>query len=156
MLDADIEPSMASFLSGGGIATGIAYPVVTGSSFSGSYGSIFTQNLQGTENDVVGEIAANGGALSGLLNMTSASDSTSLSGTYQNSAITNRLTGMLTNDFFVTGQGTTSLSMAYYPIDSTQGFFVENDLADSAGNPISGDLTFGYYTTRTPVCSGCP
>ena len=160
VLDADVEPVLTSGLSAGGVGTGIAYPIVAGSAFSGSYGTIFTQNLQGNEGDVVGKIAASNNALSGVLDLNSAFgpqvDDTSLTGSFQASAIANRLTGSLSDTFFVNSQGTTSLGMAFYPIDSTQGFFVENDLADSAGNPISGDLTFGYYATRTPVCQGCP
>jgi len=164
MLDADVEPTFASSsLFGGGVGTGIAYPVTAGASLSGSYGTIFTQNLVGSEDDQVGEIAANGGALSGVLDIYNASglvatDDTSLSGGYQNSAISKRLTGTLTDAFFVNTQGTTgaSLSMAFYPIDSSQGFLVENDLADGLGNLITGDITFGYYATRTPVCQGCP
>jgi hypothetical protein len=161
MLDADVEPTFASgSFVGGGVATGIAYPVVTGSSFAGSYGTIFTQNLVGSEQDVVGEIAANAGALSGILDISNAfglvaTDETSLSGSYHNGAISQRLTGTLSDAFFPNSLGTTSLSMSFYPIDSTQGFFVENDLADDFGNLISGDLTFGYYSTRTPVCQGC-
>lgn len=161
MLDADVEPSFVSgsFL-GGGVGTGIAYPVTTGASFSGPYGTIFTQSLVGSEQDVVGEMGANGGALSGVLDIDNAfgavvTDDTSLSGNYQNSAVSNRLTGTLTDAFFPNIQLTNSLSMAFYPIDSTQGFFVENDVGDNAGTQLSGDLTFGYYTTRTPVCQGC-
>jgi hypothetical protein len=160
VLDADIEPALASGLSGGGVGTGIAYRITAGASFSGSYGTIFTQNMLGTEDDVVGEISASGNALSGVLDSSSGQqvDDTSLSGSYRNSAVSGRLTGTITDAFFVDAQGNTgaSLSMAFYPIDSTQGFFVENDLADNFGTPISGDLIFGYYTTRTPVCQGCP
>jgi hypothetical protein len=161
VLDADVEPALASGLYGAGTGTGVAYPVTTGASFSGSYGTIFTQNMLGVlEDDVVGEIAASGNALSGVLDSSSGQqvDDTSLSGSYHNSAISGRLTGTITDPFFVDAQGNTgaSLSMAFYPIDSTQGFFVENDLADNFGTPISGDLIFGYYTTRTPVCQGCP
>jgi len=160
MLDADTEPTLASGLPAGGVGTGIAYPVVAGAQFSGPYGTIFRQNVQGAEGDVVGEIAANNNTLTGILDLNSSAganaDDTSLTGSFQSSAIANRLTGMLSDTFFVNLQGTNSLGMAFYPIDSTQGFFVENDLADSAGNPISGDLTFGYYSTRTPVCQGCP
>jgi hypothetical protein len=161
MLDADIEPALASGLFGGGVGTGIAYPVTAGASFSGSYGTIFTQNLVGSEQDVVGEMAANGGALSGVLDIYNASglvqtDDTSFSASYQNSAISNRLTGTFSDAFFPNNLGTTSLSMALYPIDSTQGFFIENDLADNLGNLNTGDITFGFYTTRKPICQGCP
>ena len=159
MLDADVEPTLASGLPAGGVGTGIAYPVVAGSAISGSYGTVFTQNMQGVEVDVAGEITANNNALSGVLDLNSLNgpqqDDTSLTGTYQTSPIANRLTGSLSDTFFAGDQGN-NLGMAFYPIDPSQGFFVENDLADSAGSPISGVLTFGHYSTRTPVCQGCP
>lgn len=162
MLDADVEPSLASGL-GGGVGAGIAYPIATGASFSGSYGTIFTQNIYAPEDDAVGQVNVKGNALSGIVDINNpggaiAIDDTSLSGSFQISAISDRLTGTLSDIFFTTIMGTTNanLSMAFYPIDSTQGFFVENDLADSSGNFVSGDLTFGYYTSRTPVCQGCP
>jgi hypothetical protein len=64
----------------------------------------------------------------------------------------------LADDFFLSNNpaNPTSLAIAFYPIDSTQGFFVGTDLADNKGNIISDDLTFGRYWTRTPVCQGCP
>jgi hypothetical protein len=167
ILDADAEPTLNSgSLSGGGVGTGIAYPVVAGASFSGRYGTTFAQNI-GFEQDAVGEITATGTAVSGVLDINSASfqvvaADTSLSGTYQNSAIGNRLTGTLADAFFFNAQGTVNaqnnpvVSMAFYPIDSTQGFFIENDLADSMGNLLSGSLTLGYYAARTPACQGCP
>ena len=163
MLDADIEPSLFSnpLGSGGGVATGIAYPMVAGASFSGSFGTIFTQKLLGSEDDVAGEIYANGNSLSGIVDINTASgplatDDNSLSGSFQNSPVHGRLRGTLSDAFFFNDLGTTNLSMAFYPIDSSQGFFVENDLTDSSGTPVSGDLTFGYYAAQIPVCQGCP
>lgn len=160
ILSADVEPSLASGLFGGGVATGIAYPVVAGAPFSGSYGTIFTQNLEGIESDVVGKFSVAGNTLSGVLDIGNGpsgpqADDPSLSGTIQNSAISGRLTVSLTDNFFISAS-TPNLLVSFYPIDSTQGFFVETDLADSAGNLISDDLTFGYYMRRTPVCQGCP
>ena len=160
MLDADIEPLLSSGLLGGGVGTGIAYPTTAGASFSGAYGTIFTQNLVGTENDVVGKIAVSSQALSGVLDSNSLAgpqtNDTSFSGSFKTTAISGRLIGTLSDAFFTNDLGTTDLSVSFYPIDSTQGFFVETDLADSSGTPISGDLSFGYYATRTPVCQACP
>ena len=162
MLDADIEPALVSnpLGSGGGIATGIAYPIVPGASFSGSYGTIFTQNLLGSDYDAAGQIHAKSNTLSGVVNINTsfgplATDDTSLSGSFQNSAVSDRLTGSLSDSFFFSNLGTTALSMAFYPIDSSQGFFLETDLADSSGNLLTGDVTFGYYVARTPVCQTC-
>lgn len=145
MLDAEIEPTLTSGLFGGGAGTGIAYPLVAGSSFSGSYGTIFTQNL-GFESDVVGEITASDNNItSGLLNLgIQQPDDTSLTGSFVTGSIANRLHGTMLDDNFG------PLDMALYPIDPSQGFFIERDLS------IGGGLTFGYYAARTPVCQGCP
>jgi hypothetical protein len=117
--------------------------------------------LLGSEDDVAGEIYANGNSLSGIVDINTASgplatDDNSLSGSFQNSPVHGRLRGTLSDAFFFNDLGTTNLSMAFYPIDSSQGFFVENDLTDSSGTPVSGDLTFGYYAAQIPVCQGCP
>jgi hypothetical protein len=147
MLDAETEPTLASGLVGGGVGTGIAYPVVDGSSFSGSYGTIFTQNL-GFEDDVVGEITASDNNITGgLLNLPALQqpDDTSLTGSFVTGVIANRLHGTMTDDNFGT------LTMALYPIDASQGFFIERDLSTGVGG-----LTFGYYAARTPVCQTCP
>jgi hypothetical protein len=145
MLDAETEPALASGLVGGGVGTGIAHPVVAGSSFSGSYGIIFSQNL-GSESDVVGEITASDNNItSGLLNLgIQQPDDTSLTGSFVTGVIANRLHGTMSDDNFGT------LQMALYPIDPSQGFFIERDLSSGLG------LTFGYYSARTPVCQGCP
>ena len=146
MLDADVEPT----LFGGGVGTGIAYPLIAGSSLAGSYGTVFTQNLQGTIAKVVGEITANNNTLSGVLDSNTQPDDTSLTGTLQTGPIAHRLRATMTDDLFTNSLGTTTLKMAFYPVNSTRGFFVEHDL------PSSGDVTFGSYYARTPVCPGCP
>jgi hypothetical protein len=160
MLDADFEPALSSGLFGGGIGSGIAYPTTAGASLSGPYGAIFTQNLLASENDVVAEFAVTGQSLSGVLDSSSPAgpqtDDTSFTGSFKTSAISGRLTGTLSDVFFANDLGTTDLSVSFYPVDSTQGFFVETDLADSSGTPISGDLTLGYYATRTPICPTRP
>ena len=51
------------------------------------------------------------------------------------------------------------ISADYYVIDSGHGFVIETDgggtdTISPGANP--GNLTFGYYATRTPVCQGCP
>ncbi|MGB8065417.1 MAG: hypothetical protein WCF26_26275 [Candidatus Sulfotelmatobacter sp.] len=163
MLDADIEPTLASgsgTLFGGGVGTGIAYPVVAGAPISGLYGAAAMQNVQGISTEILGEITSNNDNLSGLLDFNGGFGpelgDTSLSGTIQPGPVPNRFHGPLSDTFFINDLGTTSLKMAFYPIDATQGFLLEHDLADSTGTPVSGDVTFGYYFARTPVCQGCP
>lgn len=152
VLDADSEPA----LGGAGIGTGIAYPVATGGSFAGPYGLISTENFSGaTEVDSVGEIGVNGSArtLSGTLDMNnsfSATPNTTLTGGFQTTGVTGRLLGSWADQFLPIP----NLSIAYYPIDSTRGWFVENDGGANGANP--GNMTFGYYAARTPVCQGCP
>jgi len=72
-----------------------------------------------------------------------------LTGSFQTSPIGGRLTGTLSNPLFPA-----DLSLAYYLIDSSHGFFVETDGGPNGENP--GNLSFGYFATRTPVCQGCP
>lgn len=152
ILDADIELN----LGGGGAGTGIAFPVAMGTSFAGNYGLTATQALAGTEVDSVGEIAANAGSLSGLLDMNlgfTPSPDAVLTDGFQASTVSGRLTGTWTDSLFPSS-GSSTLSIAYYPVDSTQGFVVENDGGSAGANP--GNLTFGFYSTRIPVCSSCP
>jgi hypothetical protein len=45
----------------------------------------------------------------------------------------------------------------YYPVDQDHGFWIETDLVTGIeGNTGSGQVSFGYYTVRTPLCSSCP
>jgi hypothetical protein len=68
-----------------------------------------------------------------------------LTGTFQALAISDRLTGILSNQFFPS-----DLGMAYYLIDSGHGFITETDSLNT------GNLSFGYFAIRTPVYPGCP
>ena len=150
VLDADIETKLA----GGGVGTGIAYPVTAGAAFAGNYGLEFTQNLNGTLADTSGEMSADAvlQTLSGTVDTNSSftpQPPTPLSGSFLASTVAGRLDGILSNQNFPA-----DLAVAFYPVDSSRGFFVENDGGSSGTNP--GNLTFGYYETRTPVCPGCP
>ena len=158
VLDTELETGIG----GAGIATGIAYPVTTGASFSGLYGLTSTQNFLGTEADSAGEITANGTAktASGILDMNidfsgsfSPQLGTTLTDGFQASAISGRLTGTWTDASFPSPFSTT-LAVAYYPVDSGHGFVTEIDGGGAGANP--GNLTLAYYTARTPVCTGCP
>jgi hypothetical protein len=171
VLDADITPAISS--SEMGVATGLAYATTAGATFSGDYGLSFTQNLvqsgTPTEGDATGQICVNGSSVTCLLPSGtvgapdtvfgtvdetlsfSPTGSTVLTGGFQTSATSERLTGTLSDDnvFY-----SNPLSMAYYLIDSDHGFFVETDGGANGANP--GYLTFGYFARRTPVCTGCP
>jgi hypothetical protein len=158
VLDADIEPAFG----GAGVGTGIAYPVTAGASFAGLYGLISTQSFPAVlinEVDSVGEMTVDGTAktVSGILDMNynfAPQSSVPLTDGFQTSPISGRLTGTWSSPLSLFP---TTLSIAYYPIDSSQGWFVENDGGFNGGvNPFPGDLTFGQYWTRTPVCKGCP
>ena len=162
VLDADTEPS----LSGGGVGTGLAYPATVGATFSGDYGLSFTQNFTGTEGDSTGEICVNWSSvtcplpsprspntLSGTVDQTlgfSPLGPSPLTDGFQASAINGRLTGTLSDTNFFNNP----LSVAFYLIDSSHGFFVETD--GGAGETNQGVLTFGYFAGRLPVCQGCP
>lgn len=168
VLDADTEPSLSSGIIGGGVGTGLAYPTTAGASFSGDYGLSFTQNFNGTEGDSTGQICVNGSSVtcpvppgtvgapdtvSGTIDETlgfSPQGPSALTDGFQSSATTGRLTGTLSDNIF----NNNPLSVAYYLIDSSHGFFVETDGGASGANP--GFLTFGYFAGRTPVCQGCP
>jgi hypothetical protein len=162
VLDADTEPS----LSGGGVGTGLAYPATAGATFSGDYGLSFTQNFTGTEGDSTGQICVNWSSvtcpvpspgtpntLAGTVDQTlgfSPLPPSALTDGFQASATNGRLTGTLSDTNFFTSP----LSVAFYLIDSSHGFFVETD--GGAGETNPGVLTFGYFATRLPVCQGCP
>lgn len=150
VLDADIEP----VLLGAGLGTGFAYPVKAGASLAGDYGLSFGQNLAGTQTNGVGQILINsaGATLSGVADMNfgfSGQPDTPLTGTYQTTAISGRLTGALSNQFFPS-----DLSVAFYLIDSGHGYLIELDGGPNGTNP--GNLSFGYFAARSPVCQGCP
>jgi hypothetical protein len=150
VLDADIEPVLV----GAGLGIGFAYPVRAGASFAGDYGLSFGQNLNGAQTNGVGQILVNnaGGTFSGITDMNyafSGQPDMPLTGTFQTSTTNGRLTGTLSNQFFPS-----DLSVAFYPIDSGHGYFIELDGGPNGTNP--GNLSFGYFAARTPVCQGCP
>lgn len=171
ILDADAEPNYA----GGGAGTGVAYPATTGSSFAGDYAVSLAQNFNSSQVDSSGQICANGSSivcpsgspntLSGILDMNSGFSplgSSPLTDGFQATKIAGRLAGTLANgNFFSNVSNSTGgqISAAYYIIDSGHGFVIETDGGGSETitpgvNP--GNLTFGYFATRTPVCQGCP
>ena len=149
VLDADVNI--------GSLGTGVAYPQAAPPfSFSGNYGLSFTQSTAGSEYDGTGQINVDGTAktLSGVVDTNlgfSPQPDTPLTGTFATIPNSGRFAGGLTNTFFPTpGSSPNTISVAFYLIDPGHGFFVGTDSLSS------GELTFGYFATRTPVCQGCP
>lgn len=127
------------------LGTGIAYPQPhTPLSFSGKYAVSFTQQ-NGGENDGTGQLLANAGTLSGVLDDSASGFGVPLNGTFSSLDSFGRTTGTFPSPV---GSGT----IEYYVIDSGRAFIVETDLI----NPGTGQVGLGYLAMRNPVCSGCP
>ena len=129
------------------IGTGIAYSEGSAPlSLSGPYATSFTQQ-NGNENDGTGQMTAQPAAtppsLSGAVNDSAngVGNSTPLADTFALPDSNGHFTGKFLGN-----------NAAYYLADSGRGFVVETDLV----NPGSGQVAFGYFAARTPVCDGCP
>jgi hypothetical protein len=133
-------------------ATGVAYPQATGPlSFSGSYGLYFSQQ-NGTEYDGTGVMNVSAPSFAGTLDVGPATDqdfSGNFSSTSCSSAVNGCFAATFANSVGSTGlQGvnltnsSTAFAADFYMIDSTQGFFVENDLAQQSTPQVS----FGYFS----------
>lgn len=140
----------------GSLGVGLANPQAPQPfSFNGKYGISFTQGVSSLENDATGEITASGAShnFSGYIDTElafSAQPDTQLAGTFSLISSTGRATGTLNNTFFPTpGSSPSTLAVAFYLIDSGHGYFIETD------SLTSGELTFGYFSSRTAVCPGC-
>jgi hypothetical protein len=157
------------------IGTGVAYAQSGASTFGGSngldYGLSFTQE-DSSENDGTGQLNANSPAqtLSGFADSSVNVGSPGLpdqsfGGTFNSPTSNIPFAGTLanTNDntaFTLGNYLTNQFAVDYYIIDPDHGFFVETDLVNSVppadpANP-SGQVSFGYYAARTPLCAGCP
>jgi hypothetical protein len=141
----------------GSVGVGLANPQAQPPfAFNGRYGLKFTQGNGVTENDATGQITVNetGESLKGFIDTNLSlfpQPNTSLTGTFVALSSSGRSTGTLTNTFFPTpGSVPNTIAVAYYLIDPGHGFFIETD------SSITGELTFGYFAMRTPVCSTCP
>ncbi len=158
------------------IGTGIAYPQSTTPAFSGDYGLSFTQEASGTETDGTGQMIVNqtptvvlpdclspvqicgladasqgdgqGNSFLGTFNSPAAAP---FSGTLDANA--NAPQGVPAGVFPPVGTGV-PMTVDYYFIDPTQGFFIETDLVNPS--PGSAQVSFGYYAARAPLCTGCP
>ena len=124
--------------------------------FSGKYGLAFTQGITALENDATGQISVDGAAntLSGVVDTNlsfSPQPNSSITGTFATVSSAGRSTGGLTNSFFPTpGSDPSTLAISFYLIDSGSGYFIETD------SLTSGELSLGYFASRTAVCSTCP
>jgi hypothetical protein len=139
----------------GSVGVGLAPMQAAPLSFDGSYGLSFTQGNGGLENDATGQITVDGAAsnLAGLMDTNlsfSPQLNTSIAGSFGAISPNGRFTGGLTNTFFPTpGTEANTLAVAFYLVDSGHGYFLETD------SLYSGELMFGSFATRTPVCPTC-
>jgi hypothetical protein len=139
----------------GFLGAGIAYPQAAAPlTFGGTYGvDIVQQNgllLNAGEGPMTSTASA--GTLSGLLDFDAnflPSLDTSFTGTFAAAPDANgRSAGTFTGPFVFS-----PFAAEYYAIDSGHGFFVETDLTNVI--TPTGTVSLGYYTPRTPACSGC-
>lgn len=137
--------------------------------FNGDFGASFTQELSlgGQENDGTATVIGNSSATPPL---TGAADINLFGGANQDQLFAGTFSAMACAD----GNGsdhclpgtllgdinslsvvfTPQIAVDYYSIDLDHGFFVETDLV-TPGALQNGQVSFGYYAPRTPVCSGC-
>ena len=141
----------------GSVGIGLAHPQAAAPfSFNGKYGLRFTQSNGQSENDATGQITVNGasGTLQGFLDTDldfSPQPNTPLAGTFAAIPNSGRFTGSLDNTFFPSpGSVPHTIAVAFYLIDVGHGYFIETD------SLASGELSFGYFATRTPLCPACP
>lgn len=136
-------------------ATGIAYPQATGPlTLSGTYGLYFSQQ-NGSEYDGTGLMNVGTSSFSGALDVGSNTDQ-AFTGMVSSQSCSSTVNGCFPASF-ANGMGSTGLqganlnnsSLAFtsdiYMIDSTQGFFVENDLVQQSTPQVS----LGYFSVAT-------
>jgi hypothetical protein len=136
--------------------------------FTGAYGFSFVQE-NGSENDGTAQMNANPTGtpqVSGLADADlggSASQDNAFFGTFTNPTSSVPFSGTLyanpnpaqsANNNVFPLPPSPPMAVDYYFIDPDHGFWIETDLVK--GNPPSGQVSFGYYAARTPVCTGCP
>jgi hypothetical protein len=154
------------------VGAGIAYPQSTATAaFNGDYGFSFTQELSAaSENDGTAQLHVNStttpASSSGITDVNldfGATQDQPFTGTFSAPTATGPFPGTLvgTNNATVSSLAfTPQIAVDYYYIDPGHGFFVETDLVNSVPPTTpptpSGQVSFGYYAARTPVCTGCP
>ena len=154
------------------VGAGLAYPQSTETpAFSGDYGISFTQELSAfSENDGSAPLNASSTttppSLSGFADINldfGATEDQPFTGTFSAPTATGPFPGILlgTNNNTVSSFAfTPQIAVDYYFIDPGHGLFVETDLLNSVPPTTpptpSGQVSFGYYVARTPLCTGCP
>jgi len=147
------------------IGTGIVYPQSSAPlTFSGDYGFSFTQQ-NGIENDGTAQMNANASgtppSLSGFADINLAfapNPDQPFTGSFSAPPSNGRFQGTLVgtnNDIVSSAVFTPQITVDYYIIDEGRGFFVETDLV-TQGAQQNGQVSFGYYAARAPVCDVCP
>jgi hypothetical protein len=133
-------------------ATGIAYPQATSSlTLSGGYGLGFAQE-NGTEYNGTGLMNVSAPSFAGTVDVGPSTDQ-GFTGTFSSTSCSSGVNGCFAASFAnavgSTGLQGTNSSAAFmsdiYMIDSTQGFFVENDLAQQS-TPL---VSLGYFSAAT-------
>ncbi len=147
------------------IGTGVAYAQSTATpAFSGPFGFSFTQVNSSGENDGTAQLNADPtttpASLSGAADVNfelGANLDQAFTGTFSAPTAPDPFAGTLagTNNNVVSSVAfTPPMGVDYYFIDPGHGFFVETDLVSPS--PGSGQVSFGFYGERSPVCPGCP
>jgi hypothetical protein len=145
------------------IGTGIAYAQTAPLTFSGDYALSFVQQ-NGTENDGTAQLNANPEStppsLSGAADLNlefGANLDQPFTGNFSAPAANGLFQGTLVGDNSIVSSivFTPQIVGDFYIIDSGHGFFVETDLV-TQGAQQNGQVSFGYYAARTPLCDGCP
>jgi hypothetical protein len=163
VLDADDNSNSEGF---GSVGIGLAHPQAAAPySFSGRYGFESVQSSNGgVPSTYTGQVIAteNSGTFSGVADANispfipspaSTPGSGIVNGTFGSIPSTGRFTGTLSGNAFgnaFIALPNSAASVAFYPVDADQIFLIETDLL------TSDESTFGYFSVRTPVCSGCP
>jgi hypothetical protein len=150
------------------VGAGIAYPQTAPLTFTGDYGLSFTQVNASGENDGTAQMNANPTAtppsLSGIADVNLAFSPTSdqsFTGSFSAPASNGVFPGALGTNNATTNNNNSSvfnpqIGVDYYIIDAGHGFFVGTDLLNATSPEQQGQVSFGYYAARTPLCDGCP
>jgi hypothetical protein len=141
------------------VGTGIAYLQSGTAAFTGDYGFSFTQLNSTGENDGTAQLNANPTAtppVSGLADVNidfGADQDQPFTGTFSTPTAAAPFAGSLLGTISANSVVfSPQIAVDNYFIDSGHGFWIETDLISQQ----SGQVSLGYYATRTPVCSTCP
>ena len=150
------------------VGVGISYPQSSASAaFTGTYAFSFTQEQFGfSENDGTAALTVNPSGTPQLFGLADAnlgggaSQDNGFFGTFNSPTSSAPFSGTLYADPNAPFNAVFPLppspptSVDYYYIDQGHGIWIETDLVDPTSP--SGQVSTGYYATRTPVCEGCP